>query len=99
MPHGKELIEVTALDGTSVKITLADWAETLIERALTKHRRECPVESYKAERQIDINTLDKRVLALELELKITRWLMAPIYLGIVAWLIAHFTNFFDKVSM
>ena len=97
MAHGDELIEVTALDGTSVKITLADWAEILIERALARHKKECPIEIYKEQRQVDIGALDRRVIALELKLKIVHWLIVPFYIGMAGFLINHFTSFFDKV--
>ena len=99
MTHGEELITVTALDGTNVKIALADWAEVLIERALARHKRECPVEVYKEQRQSTVIELDKRITALELKLKIVHWLMIPFYVGLVGWLIAHFTTIFDKVTL
>ena len=97
MTHGNELIEVTALDGKSVKITLADWAEILIERALVRHKKECPIEVYKEQRQVDISALDKRITALELKLKIVHWLIIPFYIGMAGWLVSHFTSLFDKV--
>jgi len=97
MAHGDELIEVTALDGTNVKITLADWAEILIERALVRHKKECPIEAYREQRQVDIGALDKRVIALELKLKIVHWLIIPFYIGMAGWLVSHFTSLFDKV--
>ena len=97
MAHGDEFIEVQALDGTNVKITLANWAEILIERALVKHKLECPIELYKEQRQVGIIELDRRITALELKLKIVHWLMIPFYLGIVGWLVAHFTTLFDKI--
>ena len=100
--HGKELVEVTAIDGTNVKITLADWAESVIDRALARHKLECPVEKYRDERvQVlssvdkDIVALDKRILGLELKLKIVHWLIIPFYVGIAGWLVSHFTTIFD----
>ena len=97
MAHGDELIEVTALDGTSVKITLADWAEILIERALARHKKECPIEIYKEQRQVGMVELDKRIATLELKLKIIHWLIIPFYVGVAGFLINHFTSIFDKV--
>ena len=97
MAHGDELIEVTALDGTSVKITLADWAEILIERALVRHRKECPIEAYREQRQVGMVELDKRIATLELKLKIIHWLIIPFYIGMAGFLINHFTSIFDKI--
>jgi len=92
MAHGKELIEVETNEGLTVKITLSEWAENIIDRALAKHKVECPMEKYKEERVLDIRSLDRRIAALELKLKITHWLTAPFYLGLVVWLMKTFTN-------
>ena len=104
MAHGDELIDVTAIDGTNVKIKMSEWTQIVIDRALARHKIECPVEKYKEERiQVltnvdkEIIALDKRLMGLELRLKIVHWLIVPFYIAIAGWIVNHFTSVFDKV--
>ena len=104
MAHGDELIDVTAIDGTNVKIKMSEWTQIVIDRALARHKLECPVEKYKEERikiltnvDKEIIALDKRIMAIELRLKIVHWLLIPFYVGAAGFLINHFTSVFDKV--
>jgi len=105
MTHGNELIEVTAIDGTNVQITIADWTKIVIDRALARHKIECPVEKYREERtgllknvDNDLIQLDKRLLEMELKLKIVQWLIVPFYVAMAGWFVSHFTTVFDKVA-
>ena len=92
MANAHEVIETKTTDGLAVRITLEEWTETLIDRALLKHKNECPIGRDKAINILDMALLDKRITALELKLKITHCLTIPFYLGLVAWFMKTFTD-------
>lgn len=70
------MIDARTEGGNYMKITLEDWAENLIDRALLKHAASCP-----------LTELDHRIRALEVRQKMLQWLLTPVYLGLVAWII------------
>jgi hypothetical protein len=79
--------EVNEENGRTINITLEEWAENLIERALERHKEACLLwENYSAHQKTE-NRLDQRITVLELKLKIVHWLIAPFYIGTVAYII------------
>jgi hypothetical protein len=70
----KQSVETMTPQGTKVEITLEDWAEALIDRALERHKLECPVK-----------VIEKRVSLLESKVGLIFWLGGPVILGILAW--------------
>ena len=81
--------------GAVVEISLEDWANVLIEKALTQHKMECPVYSMNDTQKTNLNSLDKRLDALEIKLRIVQWLTAPLYIGLIAWLIKAITSLIE----
>jgi len=73
--------------GAVVEISLEDWANVLIEKALTQHKMECPVYSMNDSQKTNFNLIDKRVEVLEFKIRLVQWLTAPLYIGLVAWVV------------
>lgn len=88
----QQTINATSDTGKVIKITLEQWAENLIDRALARHKIECPVTAYNKEHLKTQQELDRRVAALEVKLKIVQWLIAPFYVGFVGWVIMKLTH-------
>ena len=73
--------------GAVVEISLEDWANVLIEKALTQHKMECPIYTINDAQKTNFNLIDKRVEVLEFKIRLVQWLTAPLYLALVVWLI------------
>ena len=82
-----QTIEAQGIAGKKVRITLEEWTEILIDRALQKHKEDCPMYKNYAD-------LDKRVSSNETKLKIVQWLTAPFYIGLVGWIVGKITSIF-----
>lgn len=78
-------IETKTLQGMKVEITLEDWVEAVIDRALEKHKVECPVVK-----------LGERVSLLENKMALVFWLGGPCILGGLAWIGTRLLNLIQK---
>jgi hypothetical protein len=85
----RQPVVVSTPSGAKVEVLLEEWVEALIDRALAKHRVECPFndvgEIVATERAKA--SMSSRIESIELKLKIVQWLMAPVYGTLVIWLI------------
>jgi hypothetical protein len=95
MSDKNQKITATTTTGAHVEISLEDWAKLLIENALNQHKKDCPLYTLNDTQRTNLSSLDKRVDALEVKLRIVQYLTAPLYLGAVAWLIKIFTGLFE----
>ena len=87
MSDKDQRITAKTTSGAVVEISLEDWANVLIEKALIQHKMECPVYSMNDTQKTNFNLIDKRVEVLEFKIRLVQWLTAPLYIGLVAWVV------------
>lgn len=70
------LLQTKATNGQTVEITLGEWTELFIDKAIIKHKDSCPATA-----------LDKRLAVVELHLKVIIYSLIPIYLWGVGYIL------------
>lgn len=86
-----QLIDAQTDQGKYVKISLEDWAENLINRALEKHKLSCPMIQADGQHSATIKELENRLQSLEIKLRIVQWLISPMYIGLTGYLVTKIT--------
>ena len=71
----RDTVEVKTTAGNKIEITLEDWVELIIDKALEKHKVKCP---------FDVDKCGDRVKKLEWQMGIVKWVGLTISTAAIA---------------